>query len=323
MNRAVVLTSWLLAFAAGHAWADGSGSATGKLVERARLEVQPVAGTPIKQLAIDNPLGDVKIEGYDGDSILIDTRKSAPDEEGLDRLRVSLVPNPDGSVRITTTADREKENKTMSRGSVRIDLIIRAPRNARVDAAVSSGRLEVTKMDAGGELDSGTGAIAVSNVQGNLSTHTISGSTKLSVVFGSVDAQSLSSDLDFDSINGDRLIASANRGRIAGRRVRAREVELTTTEGTIVLEAEASLRGRIMVASLKGDLDVKLRRHQGNVLAVRARGKKVNLGSAMGLTRTSSDGWVEAQLGELAENDVPAYVMLRSRYGIVQFTVVD
>lgn len=300
--------------------ADGSG--TGKLVERSRLEVQPVAGTPIKLLAIENPLGDVKIEGYDGESILIETRKTAPDEEGLDRLRVSLVPNPDGSVRIATAADRDKENKPLARSAVRIDLIIRAPRNARVDAAVSSGMLEVSKMDAGGELDSGTGAIAVSNVAGDLSTHTISGSTKLSVVFGSVDAQSLSSDLDFDSINGNRLIASSNRGRIAGRRVRAREIELTTTDGQIVLEAEMSLRGRIMVSSLKGDLDVKLRK-SGGAAQVRARGTKVNLGSAMSAARTQADGWVEAQLGVLAKSEVPALVMLRSRYGIVQFTVVD
>ena len=311
----------LLAIAAP-ALADGSGA--GKLVERARLEVQPVAGTPIKQLSIDNPLGDVKVEGYEGDSILIETRKSAPDEEGLDRLRISLVPNPDGSVRIATTADREKENKPLARGNVRIDLIIRAPHSARVDAAVSSGKLEVTKMDAGGDLDSGTGAIAVNNVAGTLSTHTVSGSTRLSVVFGSVDAQSLSSDLDFDSINGDRLIASANHGRIAGRRVRAREIELTTTEGKIFLEAEMSLRGHIVVLSLKGDLDVKLRRGgSSNVLALRARGTKVNLGSAMASARTSTDGWVEAQLGELAKNETPAYVMLQSRYGIVQFTVVD
>lgn len=296
--------------------------ADGTLVERARLEVQPVAGTPIKQLSIDNPLGDVKVEGYDGTSILIETRKTAPDEDGLDRLRVSLVPNPDGSVRIATTADRDKESKPLARGSVRIDLIVRAPRDARVDAAVSSGKLEVTKMDAGGELDSGTGAIAVSNVAGDLSTHTISGSTKLSVVFGSVDAQSLASDLDLDTIHGERLVASANRGRIAGRRVRARDIELTTTDGAIVLEAEASLHGRIMVASLKGDVDVKLRRPSANALAIRARGSKVNLGSAMSAARTSSDGWVEAKIGE-ATADVPAVVMMRSRYGIVQFTVVD
>ena len=37
------------------------------VVEKSRVEVQP-AGTPFKQLAIENPLGDIKVEGHDGSS---------------------------------------------------------------------------------------------------------------------------------------------------------------------------------------------------------------------------------------------------------------
>jgi len=135
---------------------------------------------------------------------------------------------------------------------VRIDLVIRAPRDARVEAAVSSGALEVTNMDAGSDLDTGSGPIWVRNVQGEVLTHSISGTTRLAQVFGSVDAQTLTSDLDLDTIGGERLIASVHHGRIDGRRVRARNVELTTTEGKIVLEAEAALRGRIVVSIVQG-----------------------------------------------------------------------
>lgn len=290
-------------------------------VERSRLEVQPVANHPIKSVSINNPLGDVTIEGYDGTSILIETRKQGPDEEALDRLRVSLVPNPDGAVRITTTADRDKESRKLLRSAVRIDLVIRAPHAARVDAAVSAGKLEVSKMDGGGELDTASGPISVSNVQGDFETHTVSGPTSLSVVFGSVDAQTLHSNVDLDTIGGERLVASATRGTIAGRRVRSRNVELTTTDGKIVLEAEAALRGRLVVSSLKGDVEVRLRRH--GMVAIRARGAKVNLGSA-GATAKAHNGWIESQLGEKqAANDIPAMVEMRSRLGMVQFTIVE
>lgn len=294
---------------------------TSGLVERSRLEVQPVTGKAIKQISIDNPLGDVKVEGYDGTSILIETRKQAPDEEGLDRLRVSLVPNPDGTVRITTTADGGKEFKSVARSAMRVDLIVRAPREARVEAMVSAGTLEVNNMDAGGELDSASGSISVQNVQGALSTHTVTGPTSLTQVFGSVDAQTLSSHLAFDSIRGERLVASANKGSIAGRRVRSRDVELTTTDGKITLEAESSLRSRLVVASLRGDIDVKLRRN--GVLIVRARGTKVNLGSAMAHAKSQADGWVQTQIGILQAKQAPALVELRSRYGIVQFAVIE
>ena len=305
----LLVVAWL---GAAPAAADSMG-----VVERSRLEIKP-SGRGFTQLAIDNPLGDVRIEGYEGTALQIETRKHAPDQDALDRLRVSLVPNPDGTVRITTTADAGVESRAVARGAVRIDLIVRAPRGARIEATASAGTLEMSNMDAGGELDTGSGRILVRNVSGELSTHTVSGLTSLSQVFGSIDAQSLSSDLDLDSVAGAKLVASVNDGKIAGRRVRSRSVELTTVNGTIVLEGEVGLHGRIVVASLRGDLDVRLRR-TGAVL-VRARAAKVNLGAAPALRQVG--GWIESHLGTLASVQ-PALVEMRSRLGTVTFAIVE
>lgn len=283
------------------------------IVEKSRVEVQP-AGTPFKQLSIENPLGDVRVEGHDGQSIMIETHKRAPDEEALDRLRVSLVPNTDGTVRIATTADKV-EGGAVKRSAVAIDLVIRAPRNARVDAVVGTGKLDVRNMDGGGELESESGMITVKNVQGELYTHSVSGHMSLTQVFGSLDATTVSSDVDLDSIQGEKLVASANQGKIAGRRVRARDIELTTTHGSIHLEAEASLRGRVFVSSLKGDIDVKLRR-AGAVL-VRGRGAKIDLGMTAHIL---PNGWAQVAIGQGQD---PAVVELRSQHGIVRFAIVQ
>lgn len=287
------------------------------LVERARLEIQP-AGRPFKQIAIENPLGDVRVEGYDGSAIQIETRKQGPNEEAIDRLRVSLVPNPDGTVRMKTTADGGPEQTKLARSQVRIDLIVRAPRDARIEASATSGALEVVNMDAGGDLDTASGRITVRNVAGELSTHSVSGATSLTQVFGSVDAEILSNDLALDSIGGERLIASVNHGRIEGRRVRSRHIELTTIDGHIVLEAEAALRGKFIVSSFKGDIDVKLRRN--GVLVVRGRGAKVNLGANV---KSQPNGWLESQHGQRAANQSPAVAELQSRHGTVDFQLVD
>src|SRR5262245_19715479 len=135
--------------------------------------------------------------------------------------------------------------------------------------------------------------------------------------FGSVDAATISSDVELDTIGGKRLVASASQGRIAGRRVRARDIELTTTSGRIQLEAEAALRGRIVVASMRGDVDVKVRRQANGGLVVRGRGTKVDLGSTM--AQTVGD-WSEVKLGS---NTDPAIVELRSNLGSVRFTVIQ
>lgn len=307
-------TLLLLAALAAPAAADTMAS----VIEKAKLDVQP-AGRAFKQITIDNALGDVTVEGYNGTSIQIESKKQAPDEEGLDRLRISLVPNPDGTVRITTTADRDRENKPMKRSSVRIDLKIKAPRDARIEASVSSGVLSVSNMDAGGDLDTASGMITVHNIAGELSTHSVSGPTSIVQAFGSIDSQTLSSDLDLDTIAGERLIASASHGKITGRRVRSRDIQLTTNDGKIVLEAEAQLRGRVTIASLKGDVEVRLHRQAG-ALVVRANGAKVNLSGMP--TETQPDGWVETKLGQVVNDVLPTLVEMKSRAGLVQFSIV-
>jgi len=283
--------------------------------ERARLSIEP-AGRPFTHLAIENPLGDVKVEGYDGTAVQIESLKSAPDDESLDRLHISLVPNPDGTVSIKTTADGGKEVRAIARSAVRIDLRIRAPRAARIVAASSSGALEVVNMDAGSDLDTASGPISVRNVQGEVLTHSVTGATRLVQVFGSVDAQTLASDVDLDTIGGERLVASVHHGRIEGRRVRVRDIELTTTEGRILLEAEAALRGRLVVSSFKGDVDVQLHRH--GAVMVRARGTKVDLGTP---TRAQPNGWLEAIYGPVASD--AALVEIRSPQGNIRFAIIE
>ena len=289
------------------------------VTERSRLEVKP-AQRAFKQLAIDNPLGDVRVEGYDGTAIMIETHKHAPDDDTLDRLRVSLVPSADGTVRITTTADGRKGEATqVSRSQVSIDLIIRAPRDAHVDASVTAGKVEIINMDAGGELDSGSGSITAKNVSGELLTHSVSGPTSIAQAFGSVDAATVSSDVDLDTISGDKLVASASKGRIAGRRVRSRDVELTTTDGKIMLEAEASLRGHLVVSSLRGEVDVRIRRH--GALIIRARGAKLDLGQQAHAIE-NRNGWALMAICH-ATDDTAAQIDLQSRYGVVRFAIIE
>jgi len=291
-----------------------SGVAAADVAERSRVEIKP-AGKPFKQLAIENQLGNVRIEGYDGNAIMIETHKSAPDEDTLDRLRVSLVPDPDGTVRITTDA-AAAESRPVSRSAVAIDIVIRTPRTARIDATVGSGKLEVLNMDNGGELDTASGAINVRNMSGDVYTHSLSGPMTITQAFGAVDAATVSSDVELDTINGRKLVATANQGKIAGRRVRARDVELTTTTGRIQLEAEAAMHGHIVVSSLRGDVDVKVRRQANIAMVIRGRGTKVDLGGA----GTRNGEWSEVKLGSTEQ---PALVELRSTFGLVRFAVIE
>lgn len=331
-KRRVVLALGLAAAGCGVAAADSpKGTSFGEplVEERSRVEIQPSAAA-FTQVTLDNPLGDIRVEGHDGATILVEAHKHAPDAVTVDRLRVSLVPGADGRVRIATTAVDGREFRPVARSQVRIDLRILAPRNARIEASTAGGRLQIENMDAGGELDSSSGSIAIKNVSGELITHSVSGPTSLTQVFGSVDAATLWSDVDLDSIGGKKLVASATMGKIAGRRVRSQEIELTTTHGAITFEAEVAALSQLVASSLRGNIDVRVR-HRGSVM-VRARAPKVDLGTgtyANGppwkpLAPDDADrrsGWSKASIGPIG--DPAAMVELQSRFGMVQFAVVE
>lgn len=282
------------------------------VVERAQLDVAPSA-IAFSSLTIDNALGDVRIEGHDSSAVTIETHKRAPDDESIDRLRVSLVPGPDGALRLATAVDTPKGVRPVAKSAMRIDLVVRAPRDLRFSARVGSGRLEVSGMDAGGEVDAASGPISLRNISGAVIARSISGPVELSEIFGSIDAETISAAVQLDSIAGESLFASAHKGAISGRRVRARTIELVTTTGDIDLEGELGLRGKVQLSSLRGNVTLHLRGK--GALSVRARGAKVEPGT----TKTKVvDG---VTLAELGGGDERSSVELRSRYGVVAFTV--
>lgn len=295
----------------------------GEVVERAELTVGP-SRRPIRSVVIDNALGDVKVEGHDSDHVTIVSVKHAPDVETLERLRVTLVPDPDGTVRLTTTLGDGRERPPTSLAGLRIDLTIRVPRSARVDGHVGSGRLEVKHLDGGADLDAGAGTINVENVAGRVLARSVDGDQTFNTVFGDLDAHAIDADLALDTIRGRALTAQIHSGRIDARRVASRDVHLYAIDGDIHVEADTATwgqhRGAIVVSSLRGDVDVTVRATVRLKVRARAGGNVVFAGAT---TRDGRDRWVEGQFGRAGRPSQLGTVRLESRYGDVAFSVVN
>ena len=137
----------LLLLTPGLAFADEDDG--GFLVERDNVEIAPAPQVKIESLAIDNRLGDIQVIGRDQPGISLAVVKRAPDEDSLDRLKVNLVPDPSGVVRISSSLLIGREARPIAAGQVRIDIKIFAPRSVAVQAKAWNGKLGVTGVDAG------------------------------------------------------------------------------------------------------------------------------------------------------------------------------
>ena len=86
----------------------------------------------------------------------------------------------------------------------------------------------------------------------------------------------------------------------------------------VTLEAEALMRGHIRVASVRGDLDVKVRRPMAVAMVVRGRGTKVDFGGTSTVGQLGN--WQEARFGSGGEATL---VELRASHGVVRFAVIQ
>ena len=173
----------IAAMCVGAAGAAAQSSPSAPVEVHDLLEATPPADTQISALEVDNRLGDIRIIGHDGRGLSIHAFKHAPDPDTLNRLEVKLIQDPSGAVSIRTQLAPGRESRPIPAGSIKVDLIIRVPRTARVDAAVWNGLLRVRGLDNGARVRANEGDIAVAQTSGEVIANSAAGHQRFSEIF--------------------------------------------------------------------------------------------------------------------------------------------
>jgi hypothetical protein len=210
-------------------------------------------------LAVRNPLGTVRLRGWDQPQLRIIAAKRAGSAAMLARLkvRVDLV---DGRVRVTTGfyLNDASFNSLPLAGSA-IDLTIDAPRAVALSAATFTGEIEAEGFRAGAQLSSQEGEIRVADVDGAVDTRSLDGRQAFQSIRGSLVANGVVGDMELASIDGESVEATVYKGRIVARDLRTAVVRLRSTHGTIVYVGALRPDGRYELATHDGDVHLQLR----------------------------------------------------------------
>ncbi len=290
----------------------------GFLVERDNVEIAPAKTVHLGAIDIDNRLGDVQIIGRDGPGISLAVVKRAPDEATLDRLKVNLVPDPKGFVKISSSLLIGREARAIAAGQVRIDIKVFAPRGAAVEARAWNGKLGVTGVEAGATLAAHDGDIVVSNVKGRVTTISTRGRQRLTGVAGAVSADDTYGDLALDTISGETLAARVHRGTITATRIRSRIVSITTTFGDIEFRGELLAGGRCELRSFQGNVPARAT----GAFTVDAYSRDGRIAPEVDL-RDAARPEVGRLVGSYGAGARPAALVLSSTAGRVVFGLVN
>jgi hypothetical protein len=228
------------------------------LVERDTVQIAPARGVEIKELVVDNRLGDVQVVGHDGPEVALTVIKRAPDGTTLDRLKVNLSTDINGRVDIGAALLAGVEDRPVPARAVRIDIVVEVPRRAHVTVRAWNGKVAVAGVHAGATLSAHVGDLTVTDVRGKVITDSLRGTQRLSSVSGAVDADTTYGEVAIDGMTGTELAARVQDGQLVASRVKARKVRLRTTFGDIQFSGEILAGADVDIASYQGTVDVRL-----------------------------------------------------------------
>jgi hypothetical protein len=238
----------------------------------------------LETLVIEQPMGNLKLNGWDKPQVRITSKKHAPDPASLERLRIQ-VDMFDGHIRIKTGVYVRgvfKELPPSAMSDQGIELSIDAPRGTKLQARTWAGDVEASGFRAGAELASTGGEVRARDIEGRVQTNADFGRQRLSSIHGDLDAHTLKGDMDIDSVDGDLVEARVAEGQITGRDLRAAMVRLFSTSGGVVLIGTLKPGGRYELTAIDGDVQLRLQRVP---FRVSARGQEVR--SAFNLRHAS------------------------------------
>ena len=235
-----------------------------------RFEARPAAADELEgdavyipmpageSLSVRNPMGSVRVRGWDQAEVRVIVQKRAQKTALLDRLRVRV--HLDGGRLEVATGVYLQDGGWMPLplSGTAIDLTIDAPRAMALRAATFAGGIDAAGLRAGARLNSQGGPIHVADVQGAVESRALDGRQSFQQIRGRLAASGITGDVDLEAIDGETVDAKVYKGTITARAVRSPVVRLRTTVGTIVFIGGLQPGGRYELSTHDGDLRLTL-----------------------------------------------------------------
>ncbi len=296
------------------------------------------------RLALEQPTGDVHIEGWDRQEIEV----SISDREGLFDIEQSgtlvTVRSRPGSYRVVNFLEpvteelqsmgidlervaakvERKVERSMRRLGRSIsmgmdvaqwaggrDFYIRVPHRCDVTLRTSSGDISLAAIEGTLFVQSTSGDMRMRDLRGNLVVHSASGDITIDGLAGKLGARTASGTVGAKRANVSEVSINTASGDIELQmlRVPERNCEVRTISGDLTLYLPADARFNAEVATLSGDISCGFPRDQVTYTAKRHRGAGLVVnggGPTVRLGSTSGDIKITARTGESSAPPAPS-----------------
>ncbi|NJD29437.1 MAG: hypothetical protein FIA92_14225 [Chloroflexi bacterium] len=186
------------------------------------------------RFTLRQPAGEIEIRGVEGETARV---RDTDDQSLGDRFEILAA---EGSLELRPLDHLGGLLRTWARGSAP-SLAVEVPHGASVTVEAASA--EVTASDLTGEKR----------------IRTASGDVSLARLAGAIDVGTVSGDLEIDGQLQLEILGRTVSGDVAVRLPQARRLDLATTSGDVLLDAELTGTGPFEVRTISGDLTLVAR----------------------------------------------------------------
>ena len=287
-----------------------------EIVERGAFEINPPEGKRISRLNVFNRLGNVKVVGHTLSTLVVKATKRAPNRNAIERLSVSIVPDSNGVIRVTTSLKEKGETFELLEQETWIDLEVVVPRNAEVNAKTWSGDLKVEKVDNGSRVRTNRGNIELHHVMGLIDLESRRGHHSVVEAVGEVHANVLNGDMFLDDITGELLDVRMHVGNMELVNIHSKRVKLKSTDGKIIVSKSWAPNARYEISTLHGSITW---RGTGRKTKATLKSPKARFNSPSDFEPTKVKG-VKSQFVTLGGGKNAAHLQLKSLDGTITVT---
>lgn len=259
------------------------------LVDEEFRQAYPLS--PEGRVGLKNVCGDVVIQSWDRDEVLVEALKTAHSAERLAEAEIRIDADGD-SIQIATDypsygsfscagSDSWGSESKIWAASVAYTLTV--PRSARIeDVKVVNSNVDLSSLD--GDVD-------VNTVNGDIIAAGLRGRARLATVNGKLNAEGVSGPIDFSTVNGTLDVQLSS---LEGRQ----KVSLKSVNGEVVLRLPQGVQAEVDASSVHGKIyndfgwEVDEGRFVGRSLKARTGrdGARINLNNVNGAIRITNSG---------------------------------
>lgn len=225
---------------------------------------------PSGELDLENISGNIQVQAGPGRELIIEIRRhargrtEADARTGLTRVRVETVQRGN-----RVTARTQYPNERQSSYGVSVDYIVTAPAGTRVTVNTLSGDVSVSGIQGETSATSLSGDMTAVDVPRLVSAKTTSGDVTLRNVGedgGQVSAATTSGSVEGTGLRGRRLDLSSVSGDVTVRDVQAGDVKLGSISGDLIFDGRLQTAGRYTFTSHSGDVRLAIDERTGFTL---------------------------------------------------------